>query len=127
MAGSDKYGRDHTAGELAYLIAHITLSSVKLHLSKGRLTALMLCEIRLSFNCLMYEGHVERKALVKASHVSSVTLKASHVSSATLKASHVSSATLKASHVSSVTLKASHVSSVTLKQNLFTEVQFAMG
>jgi hypothetical protein len=87
VAGSDKYGRDHMAGELAHLIAHITLSSVKLYLSKGRLTALMLCEIRLSFNCLMYEGYVESKALVKASHVSSVTL----------------------------------------KQNLFTEVQFAVG
>lgn len=63
------------AGEMAYPIAKITLSSVKLHLSKGRLTALMFCEMRLSFNCLMYEGCVESKALVKASHVSSVTLK----------------------------------------------------
>jgi len=35
----------------------------------------MFCEMRLSFNYLMYDGHVERKALAKASHVSSVTLK----------------------------------------------------
>ena len=74
VAGSDKSGRDHMAGELAYSIAQITLSSVKLHVSKGRLTALMVCEMRLSFNYLMYEGHVESKALLKASHVISVTL-----------------------------------------------------
>jgi hypothetical protein len=47
----------------------------------------MLCEMRLSFNYLMYKGRVESKALVKSSHVSSVTL----------------------------------------KQNLFTDVQFAVG
>jgi len=47
----------------------------------------MVCEMKLSFNYLMYEGRVESKALVKASHVSSVTL----------------------------------------KQNLFTDVQFAVG
>jgi hypothetical protein len=87
VAGSQKSGRDHMASELAFLIAQITLSSVKLHLSKGRLTALMLCEMRLSFNYLMYKGRVENKALAKASHVSSLTL----------------------------------------KQNLFTEVQFAVG
>jgi hypothetical protein len=54
VAGSDKSGRDHMFGELAYPIAQITISSVKLHLSKGRLTALMLSEIRLSFNYWMY-------------------------------------------------------------------------
>jgi hypothetical protein len=63
------------AGDLAYPIAQITRSSDKFHLSKVRLTALMLCEMRLSFNYLMYEGHVESKALAKSSHVSSVTLK----------------------------------------------------
>jgi hypothetical protein len=42
VAVSDKSGRDHMAVELASPIAQTTLSSVKFHLSKGRMTASVL-------------------------------------------------------------------------------------